>query len=73
MNQRSVTTMSTTSNGQMSVTDLLAASANAESLGVPVDWKQVAYQIANVANNYIVALEAQVPRDGEGGEPGEEL
>ena len=41
----------------MSVTELLAAAEEAHKQGVPVDWRQVAYTIANVANNYIANLE----------------
>ena len=49
--------MENQTNGQMSINDLILAAEEAHKNGVPVDWRQVAYTVVNVANNYIANLE----------------
>ena len=49
--------MENQTNGQMSINDLILAAEEAHKQGVPVDWRQVAYTVVNVANNYIANLE----------------
>lgn len=52
-------------NMNMSVNEILAASVEAERKGVVVDWKQTCMVVCNAASQYIAAIEAQMPKDGE--------
>ncbi len=44
---------------QITVNEMLMSAEKATTEGVPVDWRQVAYNIANAANAYITRLEAE--------------
>ena len=54
-----------TEDAQMSVNDILAKAELAQTQGVPVDWKQVAYLIYNSASNYISLMEQEQSRQRE--------
>ena len=53
------------SDGQMSLNDVLNAAIQADNNGVPVDWKQLAMTIYNVATNHIAQMEADEEADDE--------
>ena len=46
---------------QITVNEMLMSAEKATTEGVPVDWRQVAYNIANAATTYITRLEAELP------------
>jgi len=46
-----------TTDSEMTINELIANAEQAHKQGVPVDWRQVAYTVVNVANNYIANLE----------------
>lgn len=48
------------SDGQASVSDLLNTATQAERIGVPIDWKEMSFTLANSAIQYIKALETEL-------------
>lgn len=53
------------SDGQVSLNEVLQAAIDADNRGVPVDWKNMALNIYNVATNHIAQLQEQIPTPAE--------
>jgi hypothetical protein len=51
--------MSTSEEAGVTVNEMLQKAEQAQAAGVPVDWRAIAYNVANAATNYIANMEAQ--------------